>query len=134
MQFYRPFHSSARCPSSRSDSLGFISLLCHPFLPATLSEHRPVFFFLVLLPAATELGKVYSSESLLQPPRAEFWATAQESLLRKWLTLGMRSVLQVIVCVAKSLLPLCLSVLFCPMAVIILLRQQLSGFIVHPPT
>jgi hypothetical protein len=27
-------------PSSHLDSLGFISLLCHPLPPATLSEHR----------------------------------------------------------------------------------------------
>jgi hypothetical protein len=27
------------------DSLGFICLLCHPLLPATLSEHRPICFF-----------------------------------------------------------------------------------------
>jgi hypothetical protein len=52
MQLYRLLHSSAKCPSapsatwpsSRLDSLGFISLLCHPFPPATLSGHRPVCF------------------------------------------------------------------------------------------
>jgi hypothetical protein len=38
-------HPSAMWPSSRLDSLGFISLLCHPFFPASLSEHRPVCFF-----------------------------------------------------------------------------------------
>jgi hypothetical protein len=31
-------------PSLCLDSSGFISLLCHPFSPATLSEHRPVCF------------------------------------------------------------------------------------------
>jgi hypothetical protein len=51
MQLYR-LHRTAKClsppgamwPSSRLGSLGFISLLCHPFPPATLSELRPVCF------------------------------------------------------------------------------------------
>jgi hypothetical protein len=51
--FYRLLHASATGlsspratgPSSCLDSSGFISLLCHPFFPATLSEHRAVCFF-----------------------------------------------------------------------------------------
>jgi hypothetical protein len=45
-----PSTPSATWPFSRLDSLSFISLLCHPFLPAILSEHRLVCFFSSSLP------------------------------------------------------------------------------------
>jgi hypothetical protein len=45
--------ASAIWPFPHLDSLGFISLLCHPYLPATLSEHGPclsLFFSSLLHP------------------------------------------------------------------------------------
>jgi hypothetical protein len=58
LQFYRLLHPSATwlsiptaiCLSSRFDSLSFISLLCHPFLSATLHEHRLACFLSGPLP------------------------------------------------------------------------------------
>jgi hypothetical protein len=41
---------------SMSDSSGFMSLLCHPYLPATLSELRPSLFFLSPLPTTQEVS------------------------------------------------------------------------------
>jgi hypothetical protein len=52
MQFYRLFHPNVMWPSTHLEILSFISLPRHPFLPATLSECRPI-SSLVLLPATS---------------------------------------------------------------------------------